>query len=112
MQQSAKPQVSPVQPLRSRGLTKAQAEVGSASYFINSGFIHLKVAARLACAGVPRLGPGGPLESFIILTGTDTPSVHQATILATFSLGEQLYVNSQLCVIPYGSNISSSSLNI
>lgn len=67
--------------------------------------------SHLDRAGVSGQGRGA-LESFIILTGTDTSGVRQATSLTASSLGEQLCVNSQLCVIPYGSNTPSSSLNI
>lgn len=55
------------------------------------------------CAEVSEQGRGA-LERLIILTGSDTSSALQATSLAACSLGEQLCVNSQLCVIPYGSN--------
>lgn len=71
----------------------------------------MKLTSHLDCAGVSERGQGA-LESFIILTGTDTSGVRQATSLTASSLGEQLCANSQLCVIPYGSNISSSSLNM
>lgn len=56
-------------------------------------------------------GPGA-LESFIILTGTDTSGVGQATSLRSSSLGEQLCANRQLCVILYGSSTPSPSLNM
>lgn len=92
-------------------LTKVQCEVAAASFFINFGFIKLKLMPHLDCARVSEQGQGA-LESFIILTGADTSGVHQATSFTASSLGEQLCVNSQLCVIPYGSNTPSSSLNI
>lgn len=71
----------------------------------------MKLTSHLGRAGVSEQDRGAR-ESFIILTGTDTSGVHQATSLTASSLGEQLCANRQLCVIPYGSNISSSSLNM